>query len=84
MVGDGRGPAGSAMRERGFHFFEHLFARHTHQVDGVELFVFAVQEPCRRAVRLPPEGVRDGFVGSGNVRLHGDDAALMVHAHEDA
>lgn len=59
-------------------------ARHAHQVDGCEVRVFAVEEPGRRTVGFPPEGVGDVFVAFGEVHLYGHDAALVVDAHEDS
>jgi hypothetical protein len=74
--------AGPASGEDARNFLEHLRSRHTHQIDRLELFVFAVQEPDRWAVRLPPKSVRDRLVGLCNVHLHRNDATLVVDAHQ--
>lgn len=44
-----------------------------------------VQEPDRWAVGLPPDdgGGAEGWAVLAEVELHGDDAALVVGAHEE-
>ena len=60
---------------------DHGVGRHAHEVGGGHVGVLAVEEPDGGAVRFPPERLGD-VVGGGEVDLRGDDAALVVDAHE--
>ena len=58
-------------------------AAEAHDVAGLEDLVLAVEEPDGGRVGFPPDDL--GGVGlAGHEDLGGDDAALVVDAHEDA